>query len=133
MANPSIATAGTATRFAPGNAGGGRNPAKRAAGQACWEALLADFGEHGVQAIIDMRTAKPEQYVSLVASGLPAEKAIDLTVKHAESLSDEQSRLMAEEILERHKRRTASAGLTASVHDSVSTGLPTGPTSPQDR
>lgn len=108
-----------------GNPLGRTNPAKRAAGESCWKALLADFTKHGVKAIRDMRENKPEQYVTLVASGLPAEKSIDLNVRNHESLSDEQSRLMAEEILERSKRRlTASAGGANPIHDSVPARLP---------
>lgn len=130
--NPKLAEVRAATQFGPGNQGGNSNPAKRAVGRAAWNALLADFEENGVQAIIDMREKKPEAYVALAASGLPAEKAVDLTVRRVESLSEEQSRMMAEEIIERHKRRLASAKLAAGVHDSDAAGLPSGTATQED-
>ena len=136
MANPNPPPPPVANQFKPGQSGnplGRHNPAKRLAGEAAWKALRDDFEVNGVQAIIDMREKKPEAYVALVASGLPAEKAIDLTVKRLESLTEEQSRLMAEEIIERHKRRLASAGEPAGVHDSVPAGLPAGAVTSEDR
>lgn len=119
MPNPNPSPA---TRFKPGNAGGGLNPAKREAGATCWKELLADFTENGAAAIIAMREANPTAYVQLVASGLPAEKNIDITTRHVESLSEEQARMMAETIIEQSQRRLApSSGGAARVHDSVST------------
>ena len=115
--------------FQPGQSGnplGRHNPAKRLAGEACWKALRDDFEANGVQAIIEMREKKPEAYVALVASGLPVEKAIDLTVNRVESLMEEQARLMAESYLE-SKRRSAAGPVGADpVHNSVQAGLPTG-------
>lgn len=102
MANPNP---NPETRFAPGNAGGGRNPSKRKAGEKCWDALLADFQVHGVEAIIAYREANPMGYVNLVASGLPLEK--DITVRTGELLSLEQAAQMAEEMVESAKRTTA--------------------------
>lgn len=124
--NPKLAEVRVATQFGPGNPGGNSNPAKRAAGAAAWRALLADFEENGVDAILAMREANPTAYVQLVASGLPAEKALDLTVRKVESLMEEQARMMAESYLE-SKRRSAAGPVGADpVHDSVPTGLPTG-------
>lgn len=127
MGNPNLPP--VETRFKPGqvaNPLGRHNPAKRLAGEACWKALRDDFEANGVEAIIEMRTKKPEAYVALVASGLPAEKALDLTVRKAESLLEEQARLMAESYLESKRRAAVGSPEPDSVHDSVSPGLPTG-------
>lgn len=116
-----------ATQFAEGNPGGNINPAKRATGRAAWRAMLADFEVHGVHAIERMREEFPSQYVQLAASGLPTEKSIDLNVHRRETLSEEQSRMMAETIIEQHKRRIATSPVeSASVYDSAATRLPTG-------
>lgn len=133
MANPKLPEVGIETRFGAGKNMPGANPAKRAVGRAAWNALLADFEENGVQAIIDMREKKPEAYVALAASGLPAEKAVDLTVRRVESLSEEQARMMAEEILERHKRIGTGSELAAGVHDSHAAGLSASAAAPQDQ
>lgn len=117
------------SRFKPGQSGnplGRHNPAKRLAGEACWKALRDDFMENGVDAIIEMRTKKPEAYIALVASGLPAEKALDVTVRKAETLLEEQARLMAESYLESKRRAAAGSPEPNTVHDSVQAGLPTG-------
>jgi hypothetical protein len=52
------------------------------------------------------------------------ETKADITVRKAESMHEEQARLLAESYIE--ARRVASAGAAASdpVHSSVSTGLP---------
>lgn len=120
--------------FKPGESGnlaGRTNPAKRAAGESCWKALLEDFTKHGVKAIVKMRATKPEQYVALVASGLPAEKAIDLNVRTAESLNEQQARMMAEEYL----ASCVAVGAQGAdpVHAGVPARLPSRTTTPKDR
>lgn len=109
------------------NPEGRTNPAKREAGEKCWKALLEDFVEHGVQAIIDFREANPGAYVQLAASGLPAETKHDLNIHRAESLTEEQTRMMAEEYIEQAKRVAAQlcAPEPVGVHDSLPSGLQT--------
>ena len=123
MSNPNPSPA---TRFTsgPDNKGGGRNPAKRAAGQACWDALLADFKEFGIPSIIAFREAFPAAYVTLVASGLPIESRREIEVRRVESLSEEQARMMAEEIIAQYVNDddgSISAGASGvdTLHDSL--------------
>lgn len=66
----------------PGRPKGARNKL----GELFLEALHDDFAEHGVDAIIKVRTEKPDQYVKVVASLLPKEFKIE-TVSE---LTDEQ-------------------------------------------
>lgn len=67
--------------FKPGQSG---NPKGRQKGsrnklsEAFIAALFDDFEEHGVKAIQDMRTEKPNEYVKVVASLIPAQfQAVD--------------------------------------------------------
>ena len=115
--------------FAPGQSGnpaGRTNPAKRAAGEACWKALLADFEANGAEAVERLRTEHPREYVALVASGLPAETKADLTVRKGETIHEEQARLIAETFIESRRRAAAVAVEPDPVHGSVPAGLPTG-------
>jgi hypothetical protein len=117
------------TRFQPGQSGnpaGRTNPAKRAAGEACWKALLADFEANGAEAVERLRAEHPKEYVTLVASGLPQETKTDLNVHKVESLHEEQARWMAESYIESRKRAAASEVGADPVHASVPAGLPTG-------
>lgn len=61
--------------FQPGNPGGPGRPrgARSKLGEAFLQSLLADFTEHGVKAITDMRDKNPGDYVKVVASILPKE------------------------------------------------------------
>lgn len=61
-------------RFLTGNIGGGRPKGARAKlGEEFLTALLTDFTEHGVKAIVDMRDKDPGSYAKMVASILPKE------------------------------------------------------------
>ena len=105
---------------------GRTNPAKRAAGEACWKGLLADFLVNGIDAIVAFRTANPGGYVQLVASGLPAETKIEATIHTGPLLTLAQAADMAESIIESSRRSTAGASGTDPVRDSEPTGLPAG-------
>lgn len=115
MANPKP-TPSPATQFKPGNAGGGRNPSKRKAGELCWDALFEDWQINGAEAIVAYRTANPGGYVQLVASGLPTEK--EITVRTGELLSVEQAAEMAEAMIESAGRTTAGTSSAGPVRNS---------------
>lgn len=69
----------TANLRAPWQPGQSGNPAGRPKGarsklgEAFIDALLADWGDNGIQAIKDMREDRPGDYVKVVASILPKE------------------------------------------------------------
>jgi ribulose bisphosphate carboxylase small subunit len=50
--------------------------------------LMADFEEHGAQAIKDMREEKPGDYVKVVAATLP--KELNVKVSELDDLSDDE-------------------------------------------
>ena len=66
-------------QFKPGNPGRPKG-ARSKLGEAFLEALLEDFTEHGVAAIVKVRDEKPDQYLKVVASILP--KEIQAEVSH---------------------------------------------------
>ena len=74
--NPSVNGEKKDTRIKPGEV---RNPAGRPKGarsklgEAFLKELLADFEQHGVEAIKATREDKPDQYLKVVASILPKE------------------------------------------------------------
>lgn len=71
-----------ATRFVKGvspNPGGKPVGARDAINAAFLRALAKDFGEHGPQALADLRESKPDKYIEVIASLLPAEKNVNLT------------------------------------------------------
>ena len=69
-------------RFLTGNNGGpGRNPSsKNKLSENFRTALSVDFEAHGVEAIVKVRTDKPEVYLRIVADLVP--KDVTLHVEH---------------------------------------------------
>lgn len=83
MSKAAVSTA-KKPRGRPFKAGNSANPAGRPKGsrnklsESFISALFDDFEEHGVQAIQAMRTEKPNEYVKVVASLIPAQfQAVD--------------------------------------------------------
>lgn len=68
----------------PGRPKGNRNKL----GEAFLEALHDDFKEHGISAVVEVRTEKPDQYLKVIASLLP--KEMNLNVNDAESMTDDE-------------------------------------------
>ena len=61
-------------RFLTGNSSGGRPKGSRnKLGEQFLEALAEDFAEHGHEAIVACREAKPTEYLKVVAGLLPKE------------------------------------------------------------
>lgn len=64
-----------AHHFQPGNPGGPGRPkgARAKLGELFLNAMLDDFGAHGIDAIIKAREEKPSDYVRTIANLLPKE------------------------------------------------------------
>lgn len=73
-------------QFVKGHIGGPGRPegSRNRLGRALLEALEADFGEHGANAIVSMRERNPADYVRVIAGLLPKE----LLVKQDTSLDE---------------------------------------------
>lgn len=82
-----------------GNPNGRPKGARNRLGEAFLEALEKDFEMHGVAAIEEVRTDKPDQYLKVIASILP--KEFNVKVDALEEMSDEQ--------LDSHIKRLAAA------------------------
>lgn len=74
-------------RFVSGNKEGGRPKGSRnKLGEAFLDKLYEDFQEHGVEAIQEVRTTKPDAYLKVIAQVLP--KQIDANLKPSDELTD---------------------------------------------
>jgi hypothetical protein len=71
--------------ISPGRPKGARNKL----GEAFIEALHEDFNEHGVAAIVKVRTDKPDQYLKVIASLLPKELTLNFGDERGELTDDE--------------------------------------------
>lgn len=91
-------------RFKPGNPGRPKG-ARNKLGEDFLKALQADFEQHGVEAIAEVRENKPDQYLKVIASILP--KEIDLGDNAMAALKESRDaaanaffRAMAEETMQ---------------------------------
>ena len=76
-------------RFQTGNSGGGRPKGSRnKLGEQFLEALAQDFAEHGQEAIVACREAKPTEYLKVIAGLLPNELLV--RKDPMDELSDEE-------------------------------------------
>lgn len=71
-----------------GNPAGRPKGARNKLGEAFIQALHDDFNEHGVDAIVQVRDEKPDQYLKVIASLLP--KDVNLNVNSEVELSDDE-------------------------------------------
>jgi hypothetical protein len=91
--------AGEPHRFGPGNPGRPKG-ARNKLGEAFIEALHDDFGKHGVDAIVEVRETKPDQYLKVIASLLPKDVNLNIT--------DDTSEMTDDELVERIERLTSA-------------------------
>lgn len=79
------------TKFQPGQSGnpkGRPQGARSKLGEAFLEAMHNDFAEHGVAAIAKVRSAKPDQYLKVIASILP--KDLNVNINQMDGLTDDE-------------------------------------------
>lgn len=74
-------------QFKPGNPGRPKG-ARNKLGEAFLEAMHDDFEAHGVAAIVQVRTEKPDQYLKVIASILP--KDLNVNINQMDDLTDDQ-------------------------------------------
>lgn len=71
-----------------GNPNGRPKGSRNKLGEAFIEDMHADWEAHGKDAIVRVRTEKPEQYLKVVASILP--KDLNVNINKTDDLTDEQ-------------------------------------------
>lgn len=85
-------------RFVTGNIGGGRNKGSRnKLGEAFLADMLADWEQHGVAVIQQVRAEKPDVYLKTVASILPQQ--MNVKVEPFEEMTDDQLRKYAARLI----------------------------------
>ncbi len=83
-------------RFVTGNIGGGRSKGSRnKLGEDFIRALHEDFQEHGVAAIKAVREDKPDAYLKVIASILPAQLQVNVNHDLTDSELDRRIRQLA--------------------------------------
>jgi hypothetical protein len=78
-------------KFKPGQSGnpsGRPKGARSKLGEAFLEAMHNDFAQHGVEAIVKVRSEKPDQYLKVIASILP--KDLNVNINNMDDLTDDQ-------------------------------------------
>lgn len=75
-------------QFKPGNSGRPKG-ARNKLGEQFIKALQEDFEKHGVKAIADVRSDKPDQYLKVIASLMPKEHRISVEDQFNEMSDDE--------------------------------------------
>jgi len=95
--------------FLPGQSGnpaGKPKGARTKLGEAFIDALLADWKENGIKAIIDMRDEKPADYVKIIASLMPKE----ISGPEGEPIQHEVKSLPVNDLSEATLRELAAKG-----------------------
>jgi hypothetical protein len=80
-------------KFEPGKSGnpvGRPKGARSKFGEAFLEAMLADFQQHGVAAIEQVRQEKPDQYLKVIASLLPRDVNLRDLTDDTDDMSDDE-------------------------------------------
>ncbi len=72
-----------------GNPAGRPKGARNKLGEQFLAALQEDFEQHGIEAIQNTRTTKPEVYVRVIAGLLPTEHRLTITDQFSEMTDDE--------------------------------------------
>lgn len=71
-----------------GNPKGRPKGSRNKLGEAFLEAMHADFEQHGVSAIVEVRETKPDAYLKVIASILP--KDLNVNVNNMDTMTDDE-------------------------------------------